>query len=130
METSFLGDIKTIAIVGLSDNPVRPSYQVAEYLLSQGYELIPVNPTIKEVFGRKSYASLEQIPKNIKVDLVDIFRKSEEVLPIVETAICLGIKHIWMQEGVKNEAAIKLAEDAGATVAADVCIMKTMKSVV
>jgi len=124
---NFLANIKTIAIVGLSNKPERASYQVAEYLLSKGYEIIPVNPTITEVFGKKSYESLQGVPKEIVIDLVDIFRKSEEVLPIVQTAVEMGVKHIWMQEGVKNDEAIKYAEEHGVTVAADICIMKTLK---
>jgi predicted CoA-binding protein len=124
---SFLSGVKTIAIVGLSDNPTRPSYSVAEYMIEQGFDIIPINPTIKEVFGKKSYASLADVPAEIKIDLVDIFRKSEEVFPIVKSAIELGIMRIWMQEGVKNEDAIVYAQKHGAEVIADVCLMKSMK---
>jgi predicted CoA-binding protein len=126
--SDIFSGVKTIAIVGLSDKPDRASYQVAEYLISQGYEVVPVNPMITEVFGRKSYASIEAIPKAIKVDLVDIFRKSEEVHPIVCAAILRGVMKIWLQEGVKNEEAAQFAREHGAEVVMDVCLMKTMKS--
>lgn len=128
MEQSFLNGVKTIAVVGLSDNPGRPSYQVAEYLQSAGYRIIPVNPMVNAVLGETAYPSLNEIPQEIKIDLVDIFRKSEEVFPIVVHAIKLGAKYIWMQEGVKNVAAMKYAEEHGAIVAADICLMKTHKA--
>ena len=123
----YLRNIKMIAIVGLSDKPERPSYQVAQYLLSKGYKIIPVNPTISEVFGLKSFASLEAIPQQLNIDLVDIFRRSEEVMPVVEAAIAREVPHIWLQEGVKNDAAAEYALARGATVAQDICLMKTLK---
>ena len=127
-DLNFLSQIRIIAVVGLSDKPERASYQVAEFLISKGYTIIPVNPMIESVLGLKSYPSLADIPQEIQVELVDIFRKSEEVMPIVEAAIARKVPHIWLQEGVKNEEAIKYAEDHGATVAADVCLMKTMQA--
>ena len=125
----YLKGIKTIAIIGLSDKPEQASYQVAEFLFSKGFQIIPVNPMIKEVFGLKSYSSLAEIPHNQIIDLVDIFRRSQEVMPIVKDAISRGVNHIWMQEGIKNEDALRYAELHGATVASDICLMKTLKKI-
>ncbi|MBP9758642.1 CoA-binding protein [Candidatus Dojkabacteria bacterium] len=123
----FLTNIHTIAVIGLSDNPERPSYKVAQYLINNDYSIIPVNPNITEVFGRKSYASLQAIPKEIHIDLVDIFRDSNEVLPIVEVAISMGIKYIWLQDGVKNDEAVELAQSKNTWIIADTCLMKVLK---
>ena len=107
----LLRDSKTIAVVGLSDNPARDSHRVSSYLQSQGYRIIPVNPTIEEVLGEKSYPDLTSVPEPI--DLVDIFRRSELVPPVVDEAIGLGVKYIWMQDGVINPEAAAKAEAAG-----------------
>lgn len=123
-------EIKTIAVVGLSPNPARPSYQVARYLQSVGFKIIPVNPTAEEILGEKSYPDLASIPQEVKVDLVDIFRRSEEVEPIVAQAVARGVKYIWMQEGVVNEEAATLAREAGAEVVMDRCLMKEHKRLV
>src|SRR5690242_7555694 len=101
----------TIAVVGLSSKKFRPSHGVAEYMQSQGYRIIPVNPNEAEVLGERSYARLEDISEPI--DIVDIFRRSEFVMPIVEAAIKIGAKSIWMQEGIVDDAAAKKARDAG-----------------
>lgn len=125
----FFKNIKTIAIVGLSNDPTRPSYEVGEYLKSQGYKIIPVNPSAEEVLGEKAYPDILSIPKEIKIDVVDIFRKSEFVLPHVKEAIKRGdVKTIWMQEGVVNQEAKDLAYNNGLNVAMDVCLMKKSKS--
>ncbi len=121
MEKIF-NDNKTIAIVGLSSNPTRPSYSVARYLQSQGYKIIPVNPNEKEILGEKSYPDLISIPD--KIDIVDIFRRSEDVPPVVEQAIKIKAKVIWMQEGIVNEESAKKASDAGLTVVMDKCMYK------
>lgn len=116
---------KTIAIIGLSDKPDRPSYQVAKYLISQGFTIIPVNPTIESVFGFKSYQSFSDIPKDIRIDIVDIFRKSDQVLPIVEEIIKSDKKPvIWFQEGSLNLEAEKLAKDSGLEIISGICLMK------
>ena len=107
----LLRDSKTIAVVGLSDNPARDSHRVSSYLQSQGYRIIPVNPTIEEALGEKSYPDLTSVPEPI--DLVDIFRRSELVPPVVYEAIGLGVKYIWMQDGVINPEAATKAEAAG-----------------
>jgi len=116
---------KNIAVIGLSDKPDRPSYSVANYLISQGFNIIPVNPTLKEVLGQKSYPSLSAIPKDIKIDIVDIFRNSEAVPAIVQEVIDLGIKpFIWMQEGVVSQEAKEKAELFGLNVSMNLCIKK------
>jgi uncharacterized protein len=120
----LLRSSKTIAVVGLSSKRFRPSFGVTQYMQSVGYRIIPVNPNEAEVLGEKSYASLEAIPSGIKIDIVDIFRRSEEVAPIVESAIKIGARAIWMQEGVINEAAAARARGAGLEVVMDLCILK------
>jgi predicted CoA-binding protein len=113
---------KTIAVVGLSNKRTRPSYSVSEYMQQQGYRIIPVNPLISEALGEKAYARLEDVPEHI--DIVDIFRRSEYVPEIVESAVRLGAGAIWMQEGVIDEEAAQRARDAGLTAVVDRCILK------
>ncbi len=120
----LLASAKTIAVVGLSSKKFRPSYGVAQYLKSAGYRIIPVNPNESEVLGEKSYPSLESIPAAEKIDIVDIFRRSEEVSDVVDSAIRIGARAVWMQEGVVNEAAAARARSAGLFVAMDLCILK------
>ncbi len=109
-------------MVGLSPKADRPSYNVASYLKKNGYRIIPVNPTLSEILGEPSYPDLSSIPE--RVDVVDIFRRSEEVLAIVEEAIKIGAKAVWMQEGVINEEASARAKKAGLQVVMDRCILK------
>jgi predicted CoA-binding protein len=113
---------KTIAVVGLSNSPMRPSYGVSAYMQSRGYRIIPVNPAISEALGEKSYASLLEIPE--KIDMVNIFRRPEFVEEIVDQAIQLKVPAIWMQEGVINQKAAAKAEKAGIFVLMDLCILK------
>jgi predicted CoA-binding protein len=115
----ILKESETIAIVGLSPKTQRPSHQVARYLMEAGYTIIPVNPGQEAILGLPCYPNLRTIPT--RVDLVDIFRRPEEVLPIVEDAIVIGAKFIWMQEGIVNEEAAKKAEAAGIPVIMDRC---------
>jgi predicted CoA-binding protein len=117
---------KTIAVVGLSDSPLRPSYGVSAYMQAQGYKIIPVNPTISEALGEKSYASLLEVPE--KIDIVNVFRRPEFVNEVVEQAIQLKLPAIWMQEEVINEAAAARARKAGIFVAMDLCILKEHKA--
>lgn len=112
----------TIAVVGLSSNKFRPSYGVAEYLQHAGYRIIPVNPNESEVLGERAVVRLEDIRE--KVDIVDIFRRSEFVAPVVESAIAIGAKAVWMQECVVDEAAAERARSAGLLVVMDHCILK------
>lgn len=118
----ILRDCRTIAVVGLSSNPARPSYRVAAYMKSQNYRVFPVNPNETNVLGELAVPSLTQVPGI--VDLVNIFRKSEDVLPIVEEAIARGAKAIWMQEGVINEPAAVRAIASGLLVVMDRCWLK------
>jgi predicted CoA-binding protein len=113
---------KTIAVVGLSSNPMRPSYGVTAYMQSHGYRIIPVNPNITECLGEKAYASLRDVPE--KIDIVNIFRRSEFVEQVVDDAIQLKVPSIWMQEDVINEKAAEKAGQAGIFVVMDRCILK------
>ena len=117
---SILTQTKTIAVVGLSPRPDRPSFRVAQYLQAHGYRIIPVNPAVTEVLGEKCYGSLRDIPE--AVDVVDCFRGSEQILPIAQDAIAIGAKCLWLQIGVINEDAAKLARDAGLYVVMNRCL--------
>ncbi len=117
----ILTKYKTIAVVGLSSNPARPSYGVTEYMQSSGYQIIPVNPNETDVLGEPSYSSLDEVPQ--KLEIVDIFRRAEEVPPVVDAAIRAGAKVIWMQQGIVNEPAAEKARAAGLTVVMDACIL-------
>lgn len=119
---NLLRNSKTIAVVGLSGRRSRPSYGVSEYLQSNGYRIIPVNPNESEVLGEKAFASLDEIP--VHVDIVDIFRRSECVPEVVDAAIRIGAKGVWMQEGVINNEAAGKARAAGLEVVMDRCILK------
>jgi len=117
----ILKKYKTIAVVGLSSNPARPSFGVTEYMQSAGYRIIPVNPNETEVLGEKSYARLEDVPE--KVEIVDVFRRSENVPPVVESAIRVEAKVVWMQLGIENATAAERARAAGLIVVEDACIL-------
>lgn len=116
----ILRQARTIAVVGLSDAPDRDSYQVAAYLQQQGYRIIPVNPRLNEVLGEKAYPSLRHIPE--PVDVVQIFRRSEEVPPIVEDAIAIGARVVWMQAGIVHEEAAARATATGLRVVMNACM--------
>ena len=113
---------KRIAGIGLSNKPWRPSFGVSQYMMSQGYEIVPVNPEILESLGKTSYASLDDVPFGIEI--VNIFRDSHFVSPIVDQAIALGVTCIWMQEGVRDDVAAERARIAGVFVVQDCCILK------
>ncbi len=120
-----LNQIKTIAIIGLSDRPDRPSYQVAQYLINQGYKIIPINPNITQVFGQKAYPNIDSIPSKIKINIFDVFRKSEDVESVVKEIIDskrTGV--IWLQEGIDNQSAVNLATSHGYQVTSGLCLMK------
>jgi predicted CoA-binding protein len=117
----ILTKYKSIAVVGLSSNPARPSYGVTEYMQSSGYHIIPVNPNETDVLGEPSYASLEEVPQ--KIEIVDVFRRPEVIAPVVDAAIRAGAKVIWMQLGIANEAAAEKARAAGITVVMDACML-------
>ena len=119
--TRILRESKTIAVVGLSSNPLRPSHEVSEYMQRAGYRIIPVNPKETEVLGEKSYARLEDVPE--KIDIVDIFRRAEFVPPVVESAIRVGARVVWMQLGIEDEEAAEKARGAGLAVVEDACML-------
>lgn len=122
----LLARVKTIAVIGLSDSPMRPSQGVSAYMQAQGYRIIPVNPQVAEALGEKSYPSLLDVPAELarQIDLVDVFRRPEFVEEIVDQAIQLKIPAIWLQEGVINELAAEKARQAGIFVLMDRCILK------
>ena len=123
MMRDILSSTKTIASVGLSSNPEKESYWIAHYLKEQGYRVIPVNPTATEILGEKVYPDLESVPE--KIDVVQVFRKSEDVPPVVEDAIKVGAKVVWMQEGIVNREAAHRAREAGLQVVMDACMRAT-----
>jgi len=119
---ALLKTSRTIAVVGLSGKRFRPSYGVADYMQRNGYRIIPVNPNATEVLGEKCYPDLEGIPE--RIDIVDVFRRSEFVPAIVDSAIRIGARAVWMQEGVVHEKAAEEARAAGLEVVMDRCILK------
>ena len=121
-EETILRDSHTVALVGASPDVERPSYRVFSYLKGQGYRVIPVNPRFPQILGETCYPDLAAIPE--KVDVVDIFRRAEDVPPVVEQAIGIGAKVVWMQQGVINEAAAGRAREAGLQVVMDKCMRK------
>lgn len=120
-EQQILQDCHTIAVVGLSSNPLRPSYEVAKFMQKRGYKIIPVNPQEAEVLGEKSYACLEDIP--VKVDCVDVFRRPEFVPAIVDSAIAIGAKAVWLQLDVIHDEALARAQAAGLLAVQDRCLL-------
>jgi uncharacterized protein len=113
---------RTIAVVGLSDKPERDSYGVAQYLQGQGYRIVPVNPATTEILGERAYPSLSAVPADLRLDLVDIFRRSDQVPPIVDEAVQRGVRAVWMQLGVENAAAAEKGQAAGLLVVEDRCL--------
>lgn len=128
MMKDILLSTKTIASVGLSSNPGKESYGIVQYLKSQGYRVIPVNPTAEEILGEKSYPDLESVPE--KIDVVQVFRRPGDVPPIVESAIKVGAKTVWMQEGIVNEEAAQTAREAGLQVVMDACMRVTHRRLI
>jgi len=128
MLKGILLSAKTVASVGLSSNRAKESYGIAEYLKGQGYHIIPVNPTTGEVLGEKAYPDLESVPE--KIDVVQVFRKPEDVPPVVDSAIKVGAKVVWMQEGIVNEEAAEKARAAGLQVVMDACMRVTHRRLI
>ena len=122
IEHEILKSCNTVAVVGISSDETRPSYRVGKYLQDQGYKIIPVNPKESQVLGKTCYPDLKAIPE--KIDVVDIFRRSEDVPPIVDQAIEIGAGAVWMQEGIKHEGAAEKARQAGLKVVQDRCMLK------
>jgi predicted CoA-binding protein len=124
----ILKDYKTIAVIGLSTDPAKPSHEVAHYMQSHGYRIIPIHPKAQEILGEKVYASLKHLPADIQVEVVDIFRRPDKVQPHVEEAISIGAKAVWFQEGIINNDAAQLAHDAGLEVVQNKCMLKEHKA--
>lgn len=120
----ILENAKTIAVVGLTSSPLRPSHGVSAYMQQNGYRIIPVNPTITDALGEKSYPSLRDIPKDIKIDIVDVFRRPDAVPGVVDEVIELGLPVLWLQETVIHQEAAEKARRAGVFVVMDHCILK------
>lgn len=128
MMKGILLSAETVASVGLSGNKEKVSNGVGAYLLEHGYHVIPVNPTTDEILGRKSYPDLESVPE--KIDVVQVFRRPEDVPPVVDQAIKVGAKVVWMQEGIINEEAAQKAREAGLQVVMDACMRATHKRLI
>ena len=128
MMKEILLSAKTVASVGLSSNQEKESYWIVSYLKEQGYHIIPVNPTAMEILGEKVYPDLSSVPE--KVDVVQVFRKSEDVPPVVDEAIKIGAKVVWMQEGIVNEEAAKTARAAGLQVVMNACMRATHRRLI
>ena len=124
----ILSSAKTIASVGLSSNQEKESYWIVSYLQDQGYHIIPVNPTANEILGEKAYPDLSSIPE--PVDVVQVFRKPEDVPPVVDEAIKIGAKVVWMQEGISHQAAAQKAREAGLQVVMDACMRATHRRLI
>lgn len=122
---SILGDARTIAVVGLSSKPHRYSHEVAGFLQGRGYRIVPVNPNETEVLGERAYATLLDVPADVVVDVVDVFRRAEDTPEVARHAVARGAKVLWLQDGIVNEEARRIAEGAGLTVIMGVCIKRT-----
>lgn len=122
---SILGDAKTIAVVGLSSNPLRHSNDVSTYLQQRGYRIVPVNPNETEVLGERAYPSLDDVPDDVEIDVVDVFRRAEHTPEVAEQAVRRRAKVLWLQDGIVNDDARRIAEEAGLTVIMGVCIQRT-----
>jgi predicted CoA-binding protein len=124
---SILGDAETIAVVGLSSNPMRDSFEVAEFLQGKGYRIVPVNPKETEVLGETAYPSLLDVPRDVRIDVVDVFRRADATPPIARQAVEVGASVLWLQDGIVNEEAARIAEEGGLTVIMGACIKRTRR---
>jgi predicted CoA-binding protein len=122
---SILSQTRTIAVVGLSSKAHRDSHGVARYLQRRGYKVVPVNPNETEVLGETAYPSLLDVPTEVAIDIVDVFRKAEETPPVAEQAVSIGARVLWLQEGIVSDEARRIAEEGGLTVVMDLCIRTT-----
>jgi predicted CoA-binding protein len=121
---SLLGEAEVVAVVGISSKPWRPSHEVASYLQQHGYRIVPVNPNEREVLGEQAYASLLDIPEEIHVDVVDVFRRAEHTPEVARDAVAIGARALWLQEGIVSDEAARIASEGGLEVIMGVCIMK------
>jgi predicted CoA-binding protein len=123
----LLGDVRTIAVVGLSSDPERPSFGVAAYLQSHRYRIVPVNPNEREVLGERAYPSLLHVPPDLPIDVVDVFRRPEAAPDVARDAVRIGAKVLWLQEGIVSDEAYRIANEAGLDVIMGVCIRTTRR---
>ena len=124
---ALLGEAHTIAVVGLSSNPDRPSNSVATYLQDHGYRIVPVNPGEAEILGEPAYASLGDVPSDLHIDVVDVFRRAEHTPEVAREAVAIGARVLWLQQGIVNEEAYRIASEAGLDVIMGVCIRTTIQ---
>ena len=122
---ALLGEARTIAVVGLSSKPDRPSHDVASYLQEHGYRIVPVNPNETEVLGERAFPSLLDIPTDVPIDVVDVFRRAADTPPIASDAVRIGAKVLWLQDGIVNDEASRIASEGGLEVIMGVCIKRT-----
>jgi hypothetical protein len=127
---SILGDARTIAVVGLSSNPMKDSFEIAEYLQAKGYRIVPVNPNETEVLGEHAYPSLPDVPADIAIDVVDVFRRAEHTPEIARQAVAIGATVLWLQDDIVNDEARRIAEGGGLTVIMGVCIRRTRRRLI
>jgi hypothetical protein len=118
----LLGDVHTIAVVGLSSKRGRPSFEVASYLQEHGYRIVPINPNETEVLGERAYGTLADVPPEVVIDVVDVFRRAEETPPVARDAVAAGARVLWLQEGIVSEEAARIATEGGLEVIMGVCI--------
>jgi hypothetical protein len=123
----LLGDVHTIAVVGASSKPSRPSYQIAAYLQDHGYRIVPVNPNETEILGEPAYPSLRDIRDDLQIDVVDVFRRAEDTPEVARDAVAIGAKVLWLQEGIVSDEAYRIATEAGLEVIMGVCIRATRR---
>jgi hypothetical protein len=121
---SLLGEARVIAVVGISAKEWRPSHEVASYLQDHGYRIIPINPNEAEVLGERAYPSLLDIPEDVRVDVVDVFRRPEHTAEVARDAVQIGARLLWLQEGIVSEEAARIAQEGGLDVVMGVCIKK------
>ena len=124
---ALLGDARTVAVVGLSSKPDRPSNSVAAYLQERGYRIVPVNPKEADVLGERAYPSLLDVPKDLHVDVVDVFRRAEDTPEVARDAVTIGARVLWLQAGIVNDDAYRIATEAGLEVIMGVCIRSTIR---
>ena len=123
----ILSTAKTIAVVGLSSKPDRPSYEVSEFLQQRGYRIVPINPNETEILGERAYPTLLDVPDDVTIDVVDVFRRPEHTPPVAEHAVARRAKMLWLQDGIANDETRRIAEDAGLRVVMDDCIKREMR---
>ena len=121
---ALLGEVRTIAVVGLSSKPNRPSFEVARYLQEHGYRIVPINPNETEVLGERAYPTLTDVPADIRIDVVDVFRRAEETPAVARETVAIGARVLWLQEGIVSEEAARIASEGGLEVIMGVCIRR------